>query len=410
MPAPATSAAPPAATAPAAGAGRSAALRRAAVSGAVAGAAAAVAGIAVTGTAAHLARRIVTPSPDKPDDVEVLGVGAGTITLRASELSREPGRYGLWQDGGAVHVRMGEVVDVDEVSRTVTRRLDGVDRGRLHAGSGRWNQYYWSGTPRDLGFDVVDDEVATPLGPMPAWRVDPAATAPGRRTWAVLVHGRNATREECLRALPLLHQLGLTSLVISYRNDAGAPPSVGGRYRLGDAEWLDLEAAIVHALEAGAHDVVLVGWSMGAAIALQAVARSWLAPRIRALVLDGPVVDWRDVLGHHARVNRVPAPIGALAQVLLEHPHARRMAGLDQPVPLDRLDWVTRAAELRLPTLILHSEDDAFVPAGPSRRLAQARPDLVTYVPFHGAAHTREWNVEPQRWESSVARFLLGHL
>jgi hypothetical protein len=121
-------------------------------------------------------------------------------------------------------------------------------------------------------------------------------------------------------------------------------------------------------------------------------------------------VDWRDVLGHHARLNRIPAPIGGMAQALLEHPQARRIAGLDQPVPLDRLDWVTRAAELRLPTLILHSEDDDFVPAGPSRRLAQARPDLVTYVPFREAAHTREWNVDPQTWDSSVARFLLDRL
>ncbi|MFN8077371.1 MAG: alpha/beta fold hydrolase [Kineosporiaceae bacterium] len=384
-------------------------LRRAAVSGAVAGAAAAVAGVAVTGTAAHLARRIVTPVPDQPDDVEVLGVGAGTITLRAAEETRAPGRYGLWQDGGSVHVRVGEIVDVDVVSRTVTRRLDGVDRGRLHAGSGRWNQYYYAGTPRDLGLEVGDDEVATPLGAMPAWRVPPAGGEATGGTWAVLVHGRNATREECLRALPLLHTLGLTSLVVSYRNDAGAPRSPRGRYRLGDAEWVDVEAAIVHALEAGARDVVLLGWSMGAAIALQTVARSWLAPRIRALVLDAPVVDWRDVLVHQARVHGVPAPVGALAQMLLEHPHARRFAGLEQPVPLDRLDWVSRAAELRLPTLILHSEDDAFVPAGPSRRLAQARPDLVTYVPFHGAAHTREWNVDPQAWEGAVARFLLEH-
>ena len=60
-----------------------------------------------------------------------------------------------------------------------------------------------------------------------------------------------------------------------------------------------------------------------------------------------------------------------------------------------------------MPLLILHSDDDEFVPAEPSRRLAAARPDVVTYVPSQGARHTKEWNVDPERWDSAVARFLL---
>jgi hypothetical protein len=223
----------------------------------------------------------------------------------------------------------------------------------------------------------------------------------------VLVHGRGATREECLRALPVLHRLGFPALVVSYRNDADAVRWKAGRYHLGDAEWLDVEAAVLHAVTRGAQDVVLVGWSMGGAIALQLVSRSWTADRVRAVVLDGPVLDWRDVMAHHARLNRVPRGIGRLSQVVLEHPHARRLVGVEAPIRLDRMDWVARASELRLPVLLIHSDDDEFVPSGPSRRLAQARPDLVTYVPSSGARHTKEWNVDPEGWDSSIARFLL---
>ncbi len=50
-----------------------------------------------------------------------------------------------------------------------------------------------------------------------------------RDVWAVLVHGRGATREECLRAVPLLHRLGVPVLVPSYRNDADGPTTYGGR-------------------------------------------------------------------------------------------------------------------------------------------------------------------------------------
>jgi pimeloyl-ACP methyl ester carboxylesterase len=380
------------------------------VRGALVGAGTALAaGAAVSATAAYFARRVVSPDGERPDDVEVLGIGAGTVTLRATDETVAPGRYGLWLDGGGGHARLGEVVDHDEAARTVTRRLLGVDGGRLREGAVRWNQYFYAGTPAtalDLAFEDV--EVATALGPMPAWAVPPASGVPRRRTWVLLVHGRGATREECLRALPVLHRLGFPALVVSYRNDTGAARSPGGRYHLGEAEWLDLEAAAVHAFDAGAHDVVLVGWSMGGAIALQTLSRSWVADRIRAVVLDAPVLDWRDVLDHHARLVRLPTRIGRLSQAVLESTQARRLAGVETPLSLDRLDWVTRASELRVPILLIHSDDDEFVPSGPSRRLAEARPDLVTFVPSRGARHTKEWNVDPDGWDTAVARFLLS--
>ena len=199
-------------------------------------------------------------------------------------------------------------------------------------------------------------------------------------------------------------------LVPSYRNDPEGPSTDGGRLSLGDTEWQDVEAAVLHALEHGASQVVLFGWSMGGAIVLQHVSRSWTADRVRALVLDSPVIDWKDVLEHHAKMNRLPLPIGRLGLMMMADKAWRRVVGTDAPVDLRRLDWVTRAAELRLPVLLVHSDDDEFVPSGPSRRLAQARPDLVTFVSFPHARHCREWNTDPDRWEREVARFLLQHL
>jgi len=379
----------------------------------IAGAGATVAaGGAVLAAAVVFARRVVTPevAPNQRDeDIEVLGVGAGTVTLRATAETTAPGRYGLWLDAGAGHVRLGEVVDHDEVARTVTRRVLGVDRGRLREGRGRWNQYFYSGDPAkalDLPFEdvLLDGET----GSLPAWLVPPSGDVPLRETWAILVHGRGATREECLRAVPVLHRLGFTSLVVSYRNDHDLAPSGSGRYHLGEAEWRDLETAVLFAVAHGAVDVVLVGWSMGGAVALQHLSRSWTADRVRALVLNAPVIDWRSVFGHHARRNGVPVPVSRLAQGLLGHGQARRLVSLQTAVPLDRFDWVARSAELRVPVLLLHSDDDEYVPSGPSHALAQARPDLVTHVPSRQARHTKEWNVDPEQWETAVARFLLA--
>lgn len=379
----------------------------AATGGALAG------GVAALTAAALLARQVVSAEEgERPDDVEVLGVGSGTVTLRATPHTLAPGRYGLWLDADGGHARLGDVVDHDEQAGTVTRLLAGVDRGRLRPGSARWNQYYYAGDPATaLGLAFESVHVSSRGGLLPAWQV-PAREGARSDRWAVLVHGRGASREETLRTLPLLHRLGLPSLAVSYRNDPDVVPAddveaARRHYHLGESEWLDVEAAVIHALQAGARDVVLVGWSMGGAIALQMLDRSWTADRVRGVVLDAPVVDWRDVLDHHARVNRVPVTVGRAAQWIISHAHARRLVGLEMPLPLRRMDWVARAGELTVPMLVLHSDDDEFVPSGPSRRLAAARPDLVHLVSSRHALHTAEWNVDPLAWERAVARFLL---
>jgi pimeloyl-ACP methyl ester carboxylesterase len=385
--------------------------RTAVIGAAVGGGAVVLAGAAVSGVAAYFARKVVTPDRVRPDDVTVLSVGEGTVTLTATPETTSPGRYGLWLSRGSGHVRLGEVVSKDVRAVTVTRRVEAVDRGRLQPGPARWNQYYFSGTPTTaLGLRHEDVEVVSDAGPLPTWYVPPPKDVKRREVWAVLVHGRGASREECLRAIPLLNRLGVPLLVPSYRNDPEGPSTTGGRLSLGDTEWQDVEAAVLHALEKGASQVVLFGWSMGGAIALQHVSRSWTADRVRALVLDSPVIDWKDVLEHHAQINKLPLPIGRLGLMMLADKVWRRVVGTDAPVDLRRLDWVSRAAELRLPVLLVHSDDDEFVPSGPSRRLAEARPDLVTFVGFPHARHCREWNTDPDRWEREVARFLLQHL
>ena len=359
------------------------------------------------GAATYFARRVLTPDPRRPDDTEVLAVDDGSVTLGLTENTRLPGRYGLWLGGGEGHARLGQVLELDEAEGRVRRELHGVDCGQLAPGFARWNQYYYGLAPSaSLGLACEDVLVRSDVGDLPAWHV-PAGTGPNRR-WAVLVHGRGARREECLRAVPVLHRAGFDCLVPMYRNDIGAPASPDGRYNLGLSEWRDVEAAMVHAIDHGAEEVVLVGWSMGGAIVLQALVRSWLADRVTRVVLDAPVIDWADVLRHQAALNRVPGPVGALGRTLIGRRSALRLVGVHEPIDVAETDWVARAGELAHPVLLIHSEDDEFVPAGPSAALAAKRPDLVRYVPWRGARHTKEWNQDPQRWEQVVGDFLCG--
>ena len=377
-------------------------------------AAAALSAAGTVAAATYFARRVLTPDPLRADDTQILGFGQDSVTLELTAESGQPGRYGIWLNGGAGHARVGAVLDVDEGSGWVRRVLEGVDAGQLLVGPARWNQYYFAGDAQDaLGLPSRDVEIAAEGGTLAAWEVPGAEVAadgvaadgvPDR--WAILVHGRGAQREECLRAVPVLHELGYTALIPMYRNDIGAPPSSDGRYSFGLSEWRDLEAAILYAVDAGAQEIVLFGWSMGGAIVLQTLDRSWLSDRVKAVVLDAPVIDWADVLRHHAALNKIPGPIGSLARSLVGRRWARRLVGVHEPIDVVLTNWEHRADELRHPTLLIHSLDDEFVPAGPSISLAAKRRDLVRFEPWREARHTKEWNVDPERWDAVVRAFL----
>lgn len=375
----------------------------------IAGSVAGVAGTGMLGTAAgvsvasYFARQILSPRPPAPD-VRILGFDDQTVTLSSTVGSTRPGRYGLYWDGRESHARIGAVATDD--GKRVVRELIGVDFGELHEGPARFASYFYAGPPAtSLPLPVEEVTYEGPLGDYPAWLVRDPQTSRADR-WAILVHGRAAMRAECLRAtIPLTGQ-GWTCLIPSYRNDPTAPPDPGGRYGLGLTEWRDIEKAIEYALAQGAEEVMLAGWSMGGAVCLQLLAQSAHADRVSRLILDSPVVDWADTIDFHARLNHLPVSLSRLAQRAVASPAAyARFAGLAEPLDLPATNWVRRAEELRTPTLLIHSQDDDYVPYGPSAALAGARPDLVRLETWQVALHCREWNTEPDRWDAIVGQY-----
>lgn len=371
--------------------------------GAAAGSA--VAGV-IGGLATLFAREVVTPAKEPLEDIDILAVIQTAhgleVVLPVTEESVKPGTYSLWFDGDRGHARLGEVTKRG-VDGTLQRSIITVDKGELSkAKRGRIGGSVYL-LPSDVGLEYQDVEVPVSAGKAPAWLI----TGTTRQdTWAIMVHGRGTRRLETLRALPTAHAAGMTSLIVSYRNDGEAPDVNNGRYGLGTTEWRDIDSAMAYAIEHGARDIVLFGWSMGGSITLQVADRSQHRTRIQALVLDGPAVNWFDILDHQAKLNKIPYVSGRLGTWLLSHPFGKRITGLTAPLDLRALDWVARAEELRVPTLILHSEDDDFVPFASSAALAAKNPRVVELVRFRTAGHVREWNVDPTRWEDTVANWL----
>ncbi len=371
----------------------------------------AVAGAALVGAvggmlvALRVARDVVTPPRRRPFDIPVFAVdrAAGTILLGRTPDTEVAGRYSLRFDDDRGHARVGDIISLDD--RTVLRRLVSVERGDLErASAARWSAWWYS-TPADLGLLHSEVGIETPIGVAPAWLIAPEGGAAGT-PWVIAVHGRGVTRAEPLRAVPVFRAAGFSALLVSYRNDGDAPASADGRYALGGEEWRDIEAAIAFALEHGATRIVLMGWSMGGATVLQCLLRSPLAAHVVGVVLESPVVDWVGVLRFQASAVGLPPAVRDAALALLGSARGSALVGLAAPIDFDRLDVVARAAEVPVPMLVLHSDDDGFVPSDGSVALAAARPDVVRLERFTRARHTKLWNYDPERWERAIRAWL----
>ena len=354
---------------------------------------------------ARVALTVITPVRKRPQNQNIRAVDEelGTVTLKDTRDASVPGRYGLWFDDETGYARIGGVIE--RVDGVVTRSLEDVVFGDLHpTWKARISGYYYL-EAEELGLPVRSVGIPTELGEAPAW-VFPASEGADPGRWVIQVHGWGATRQEGLRAVKVYHEQGYTSLLASYRNDGDAPESADRRYGLGGTEWHDIDAAVRYARDNGARSIVLMGWSMGGAVVLQTVTRSTSAGLIRGIVLESPVIDWIDTLEYQARLLRLPSPITKGALRLIEANWSSPITGLGAPIDLASMNFVARASDLDLPTLILHSDDDGFVPSTASRALAEARSDVVTLVSFATALHSKLWNYDEERWKTSIADWL----
>ncbi len=366
---------------------------------------AAVAAFAMLGAAVATIRSLVVPGP-RPLDTRVLGFDsdARTITLERTRDTAIPGRWGLFTSGTRDYLQLGDVVDVTDT--TATRVLDtplaAGDVIQPEAGLVSW----YFNEPDQLGLPYRDVIIDTPVGECPAW-LFPAAR---QTTWAIHVHGRGVRRQECLRAVEVFNAAGITSLLVSYRNDTDGARTKNGAYGLGSTEWQDVDAAIAYALDNGAERIVLQGYSTGGAIIFQTLLRGAHRDSIVGIVLDSPVIDWTSVLAVHAHESNVPGPITKLAKLLLRHPMTAKLAGADDAIVFEDLNMAARAEELDVATLILVSSGDDYVPDAPAFRLSRARPDIVTRVQFDKPGHVALWNYDPELWNTSVAAWLQAHV
>jgi pimeloyl-ACP methyl ester carboxylesterase len=342
------------------------------------------------GTAWHFSSAVLVPDhSDWAPMAHVEELAPGRVVLERSSETERPGVYGLdWQGGHAI---AGAIVAAD--GSTVTRRLRAVDGYLVPGMNVGINADVYAGDPTmALGLPSSTVAIQGELGPMPAWRIPG-----GAHTWAIVVHGINSTPEVGLRVAPVLHRAGLPTLLITYREDRGAPASPDGLHHMGLTEWRDLGAAAHYALGHGARRLILVGYSMGGAIVAQFMERSPLAGRVSGLVLDAPALDWQAILSFNA--TRIGFP--SFAALPVEWAIGARI-----DANWDSLDALHHRDDFQLPVLLFHGTDDEVVPISTSDDFAALLPRWVSYFQVPDAGHVESWNVDPALYERRLRDFL----
>lgn len=243
-----------------------------------------------------------------------------------------------------------------------------------------------------LAFEVV--QVPTELGPAPAWFLP----ADGDDLAAIYVHGIAGARENGYRYLAPLRAAGIPTLLVSYRNDPGAPAAPDRRYAFGLTEWRDLEAAALVMAARGYGRLLLIGDSMGGAIIGQFFRRSPSAGDVVAVALDSPALELRDVLARLAPTMRLPGGrwLAPIALPLLD---------ATSPQPFGEARVTEVFAGFAGPLFLAHGSGDRLVPFAGSDALLRTRQG--TTVTFRTEAdHLLSHGTDPDGFERAFAAFL----
>ncbi len=214
------------------------------------------------------------------------------------------------------------------------------------------------------------------------------ASSRPRKGTVIYLHGIADNRGSAIGAIRRYTAKGLD--VIAYDSRAHGE-SEGTACTYGYFEKLDL-SRVLDTIEP--QPIVLLGTSLGAAVAIQAAA---IDPRISAVVAAEIFSDLRTIAGERAPWMLPERLIARAFHV------AEGTARFD----VDAVSPLRAAAKIRIPTLLIHGSADRDTTPAHSERVFSALPGLKRLILVDGAAHNqslreeRIW-VEIDAWIETV--------
>jgi fermentation-respiration switch protein FrsA (DUF1100 family) len=247
-------------------------------------------------------------------------------------------------------------------------------------------------TPWELGIPYEEVSFRTEDGLLLRGWWLPALQA--KRT-VIALHGHRGARYHCVGIGAALWRRGANVLLFDHR---GRGSSEGGLMSLGYFETLDALAAVGYALSRAPEvPVGVIGYSMGASVALIAAARD---ERVGAVVADSPFASERGLLRAllSKQLGALHIPVAALTKRLLPY----------DPAEVDPLREAAKIAPRA--TLFIHGLLDKTCPPEDAVRLHDAAGGYKELWLLEGADHCGAYFADRVAYCERVATFLEEHL
>jgi len=213
----------------------------------------------------------------------------------------------------------------------------------------------------------------------------------------ILFHGyRSMALRDCAGAYILSKKLGFNVLAVDQRAHAAS----GGKViTFGICERKDCLQWAQYVAKRFGEDipVILSGLSMGAATVLMASELS-LPQSVVCIMADSPYSSPKAIIRKVCRDRKLP---DALA-----YPFIRIGARLFGGFSLEECCAKDAVKHSKLPILLIHGEDDRFVPCRMSSEIYEACASPVLLHTFPGAGHGLCYMTDPLRYERIVTQFL----
>ena len=196
----------------------------------------------------------------------------------------------------------------------------------------------------------------------------------------------------------LCMELGQNVLLVGQRaqeRSEGHTISFGVNERFDVLSWIDYAVSRF----GGATKLLLYGISMGAATVLMASELD-LPDNVRGIVADCPYTSVKEI------ICKVAAEIG-LPPVFF-WPFIRLGALLFGGFRAEDGDALKAVESVRVPVLLMHGEDDRYVPCEMSRRIQRANPELISLHTFPGAGHGISFMTDRERYGKLVTDYIAG--